>query len=1047
MKLGGYLRVILALFLFGFASTSVAALPSMRTIYFGGVRGFTYYPASMEVIVGDTIRFVGNFSQLPLQTISLPSAALPFGPVNVGDTFYYLVQAEGTYIYQNPQYAPIGMRGSFHASKPQLGLTNDGREFFLGMLYPSYNFVSGAYVKPDFRVFALLSTYYDNDVSVSYFNSNGTETTPQKYHITKGSSLKLPLLVSMMQMDTASDVTAYRSCHIRSTYPLTVYYISLGVCSGGSYLALPLMGLGKKYVAASFNDNPGNGALIGTVNTSGYLPTQLDYAGGEVLVIGTEPETVVKITPTCTTSTGHVALRPYTISLSRGECYLVRSPGQNEDCDLSGTTIEASRPVSVISGHENAALGGVDPYSLEARDFMIEQMTPVEFWDSTGFISVPLPEPTPAPTEGVGDTYRIYVSGGSAAKTHVDVVGVSGGYDLSARGLTAPPQLSGIDEPVEINATDGKKIAVMQYDERSQLGQQGPWPCPSMMTVVPKSRWKTSYFFSMPGRTNEEQTSLTAIFVNVISPDISGIKVKINGGPVKSLSTIDRFANFTNVSKTYPELKGSQYLFIANYPAYQFFSDDPFMVYYSCTQYFQPDPTHGQSDYANFYDEYASPAGMQLNTGTTPHFAIDTQLSCAGWHICVRDTGANDPGIKAVMLVDDPDGVYFQVPNARPLNVALDSLSNNFSHGDLIPAWHSNANYCFDVKIRDHLSPSDATVAIVDNFGNIQILHLTGSAPSLKIITQPFSGNDDSLAFPLDKIGDTVRATVTIKNLANVGATALEIDSVSFMKHYPEFLVNALSVPLPFRIQPGDSLTIQISFTARDSNRLIDSLVIHSTCSSIFITLNARGASGLIDARDMNFSVVNINDTLCKDVTLRNVGTAPLTLSSNYSIINPENFSIAPKSASLFPLRLDPGASKKIGICFHPTSKGTFVGKIIWDNDLFDYFKHSVKDFSDLTGTAVPLAGVEMQMPDNELTIYPNPSRSGFTRITIPSRFSGLAILEIYDVLGREVYHRQLSEGEKNITVPTRNLPDGMYSVRVTNNREVLSVQFEIVKL
>src|SRR5207244_4345599 len=103
-----------------------------------------------------------------------------------------------------------------------------------------------------------------------------------------------------------------------------------------------------------------------------------ENAGGECVIIATENQTLVTITPMTTTTGGHVGARtgngttgtphPYTIELERGQCYFLKSDGSDSESDISGSLIEATKPIALISGHENAHIGGVSEHNLEGRD-------------------------------------------------------------------------------------------------------------------------------------------------------------------------------------------------------------------------------------------------------------------------------------------------------------------------------------------------------------------------------------------------------------------------------------------------------------------------------------------------------------------------------------------------------------------------------------------------------------------------------------------------------------------------------------------------------
>jgi hypothetical protein len=180
---------------------------------------------------------------------------------------------------------------SQYGNNPVQGITNDGRDFFMGMLYPSYNTIESSALTQYFQVFAFITTYYDNEIRTWYYDDGGNEIRPIVYHLSARQTLKIPLNVNAMKMNTDEEKAAFKSFHITSKAPVTVQYFSTGACSGGSYLSLPTPALGKKYVVASYNDNPGGGAYFG----AGSGVTTYENAGGEFEIIATEDYTNVTL--------------------------------------------------------------------------------------------------------------------------------------------------------------------------------------------------------------------------------------------------------------------------------------------------------------------------------------------------------------------------------------------------------------------------------------------------------------------------------------------------------------------------------------------------------------------------------------------------------------------------------------------------------------------------------------------------------------------------------------------------------------------------------
>ncbi len=97
-----------------FAATSVANATT-HVVQFGGSLGYIYSPDSMNVSVGDTIQWEGDFSMHPLSSTSVPAGAASFHQGS-GSVFSYPVAVAGTYLYHCDFHFSIGMKGTFIAS-------------------------------------------------------------------------------------------------------------------------------------------------------------------------------------------------------------------------------------------------------------------------------------------------------------------------------------------------------------------------------------------------------------------------------------------------------------------------------------------------------------------------------------------------------------------------------------------------------------------------------------------------------------------------------------------------------------------------------------------------------------------------------------------------------------------------------------------------------------------------------------------------------------------------------------------------------------------
>ncbi|MDP4218834.1 MAG: choice-of-anchor D domain-containing protein [Bacteroidota bacterium] len=1034
-----------AILLFFIIEASVTfAVPVKHVIQFGGSLGHNYSPQSLDVIVGDTVVWIGDFTTYDLVSIDVPAGALPFGPIKTGSSFSYVVQVPGDYTYKNQVYFSLGMTGSIHAAAIHNGLSNEGREFYLAMIFPNYN--TG--LSPFFFTYAMINTYYDNEISISYFDELGRELPPKIYRVRAKGALKIPLNRDAMKIDETLDMPQNKSCHITSKKPITVEYLSVGPCSGGSYLALPLISLGKKYVAASYNDNPGDGAI-----------SNPNYSGGAFIVIGAVDGTTVQITPATTTTTGHTGAIhgtgsahspvPYTISLNKGQTYLVKSSGDDNENDMSGSIIEATNPIGVISGHENSSLGGIDPpFVIEGRDYMVEQMVPYELWDTKGYISVPLAEATGPADIGHGDAYRIYTFDDTTL-AHVHF-GVGAGGDDYYVNRFAFAEKTDVTGPTETYSTNDKKISVMQYDERSE-SKSKPWPAPAMMTVVPRSHWKKFYSFNLIDNGNIWQV-IDLPYLNILSDHLDDIKISINGAAQTSLSTLTKVLSYTNLSADDGSLSATQYKL--NVPPlspptpYYLTSEYPFMVYF----YEMRDAAAtglGTNNAPNVPHEYAAPAGMLMNTGAEPTLTmtIDSSSKCSSWHICVRDTSRTDPGIKAIMLVDDSDGIYFS-PGAKLLNAGLDTTVPGYIMGEYHPQVGTGQDFCFDVNVADPLFAANAPLAIVDNRGNAIYKQLTYKAPTLGLSTDPPSqGRADSIVFPIKSIGQQICTTFVFTNTAPVGGNPIRITSVSLKNNSNAFSVGSVTPPLPHTVAPQASDSISVCYTPTDTLRHRDSLLVQTGCFGFSISLDAHGATGLILAEDADFGYVAVGKENCKEIQVRNVGTAPLKILS-LKLSDTVNFYISVLTLAQLPITIPKGGVTTVKVCFHPKTEGPYSESLTFGTDLGGSFATSIKNFSYLSGTGALISSVaynEQPLAD-VLKIYPNPA-SGYSVIaTLPAPLARKSTLRISDVLGREVYAREMISGISQIEIPIVGLPAGIYYLSLSSEDGVMMQKMEVVR-
>jgi len=106
MKLDRLLTILFLVIAFANADATT------HTITFAGV---SYTPQVLQVAVGDVIRWEGDFTTHPLESVSVPAGAASFSN-STGTSFEYTVTVAGNYGYRCAVHFMSGMVGGFQAS-------------------------------------------------------------------------------------------------------------------------------------------------------------------------------------------------------------------------------------------------------------------------------------------------------------------------------------------------------------------------------------------------------------------------------------------------------------------------------------------------------------------------------------------------------------------------------------------------------------------------------------------------------------------------------------------------------------------------------------------------------------------------------------------------------------------------------------------------------------------------------------------------------------------------------------------------------------------
>ncbi len=294
------------------------------------------------------------------------------------------------------------------------------------------------------------------------------------------------------------------SYHLKSTQPVTVYQFSpKDYTSGGG---------GFTYTNDASLLLPTN-AMTGQYRVASYPPfSQFGYPGF-MAITAAQNDTMVTVTARAA-SAGTPAFpvdTPTTVLLQQGDVLQIPSNAG----DLTGSLVEADRPVQVISGHYCTNV----PLNIPYCDHLEESMFPIETLSDEYLITAPA---VPAIPTGKEEVIRIVATTANTTLT----------YDPALP--SAPTSIANAGDFIEIarhvgdfKVTASSKILVAQYMEGQDAG--GGTGDPSMTLAVATDQYRKNYQFHAP-------TNYVTNYVNVTAP--TGTTVMLDGTAVGGWTAI-----------------------------------------------------------------------------------------------------------------------------------------------------------------------------------------------------------------------------------------------------------------------------------------------------------------------------------------------------------------------------------------------------------------------------------------------------------------------------------------------------------------------------
>lgn len=257
--------------------------------------------------------------------------------------------------------------GNAYSNDAKCNRSTEGKDFWFGFMEGRNDNGNVHYVEitvtareaTGFKIFIGKST---TPLAVTNFvNANGAV------------QIRIPLNLAEA---TGSETIQERGIHLVAENPVNVYALNWDRNSADVAVIYPVPSLGNEYFAMCYTPNVDNRPAHGR--------------NSEFLIVASEDNTVVNITPSVVTDGGKAAGVSFPITLNKGEVYQVQSLNQRNltgQGDLTGSYIKSDKPVAVYSGNLSTTVPVVP--GMSGFDHLFEQMPPLSTWGRE-YYAVPL---------------------------------------------------------------------------------------------------------------------------------------------------------------------------------------------------------------------------------------------------------------------------------------------------------------------------------------------------------------------------------------------------------------------------------------------------------------------------------------------------------------------------------------------------------------------------------------------------------------------------------------------------------------------------------
>ncbi len=236
-------------------------------------------------------------------------------------------------------------------------VTTQGKEFWLSFIGNGFKYhpdVPAGWI----RVQLLVSAKRNCEGTITNPNTGWT----RNFNVEANNIFSVDLEEEQVYVESSEyEQVVNKGLIITTTDTVSVYCANIATYSFDASYVLPTPGLADDYIIQTYEQSTGT-----------YDPTSA------FVIVATEDNTTIDITPSVTTYGGKPAHQEFTITLNRGQAYQVRS-NSNNNRDLSGTRVTARdcKRIAIFNGN-NLTL--VPTSAMSDSDCIFEQAMPLHSW-------------------------------------------------------------------------------------------------------------------------------------------------------------------------------------------------------------------------------------------------------------------------------------------------------------------------------------------------------------------------------------------------------------------------------------------------------------------------------------------------------------------------------------------------------------------------------------------------------------------------------------------------------------------------------------------